>query len=573
MQRFLFRLSTLCLLCALPATAQFGIFKPAKPATKPTPSDPLAGHASKQPDKELFDKAMIALKKGKFDVARLDLQTLLNTYPESEYQMRAKLAVGDSWFKEGGTAALTQAEAEYKDFITFFPNQPEAAEAQMKVADIYYMQMEKPDRDPKNVEQAEQEYKAMIQQFPDSTFVPRAKQRLREVQEVQAERQYQIGAFYATHENWAASIARLQTVTDTYPLYSHSDLALISLGDAYAAEARYVQGLAQMNPKAKQQLMKAYDDQAAEAYSRVVTHYSMAAHVEDARERLIALNRPVPEPTKEELADSEAQEQSRTGITFKDRALILIKRGPVTVNAARVGEPTLVDPPQVTAPEVHKRDTALFTAALADKPLPPFAPIGPHAATVASGTPEAAPAGGAGSVMTLENVPTAGEGAPAGNGPAVGASIIGTGEGAAAAGSAAPANNAPPTSQPSPSAGPGAGMSAGSQYAPAGLVGPAPTAEGKAAAAEAAGVPGAQNPGGLMTVAPDNKPLPPIEKPAEAPAQTNDVHNGAAQVQTGTDAGANAKKKKKTPAPKFDSSDESSSSHKKKKGVDKLNPF
>ena len=173
MQRFLFRLSTLCLLCVLPAPAQFGIFKPSKPATKPSPDNPLAGRASKQPDKELFDKAMIAMKKGKFDVARLDLQTLLNTYPESEYQMRAKLAVGDSWFKEGGTAALTQAEAEYKDFITFFPNQPEAAEAQMKVADIYYMQMEKPDRDPKNADQAEQEYRTMIQQFPDSTFVPR----------------------------------------------------------------------------------------------------------------------------------------------------------------------------------------------------------------------------------------------------------------------------------------------------------------------------------------------------------------------------------------------------------------
>ena len=155
MQRFLFRLFTLCLLCVLPATAQFGIFKPSKPATTPTPDNPLAGHASKQPDKELFDKAMVAMKKGKYDVARLDLQTLLNTYPESEYQMRAKLAVGDSWFKEGGTAALTQAEAEYKDFITFFPNQPEAAEAQMKVADIYYMQMEKPDRDPKNADQAE----------------------------------------------------------------------------------------------------------------------------------------------------------------------------------------------------------------------------------------------------------------------------------------------------------------------------------------------------------------------------------------------------------------------------------
>src|ERR1700723_3838970 len=353
MQRFLFRLFTLCLLCALPATAQFGIFKPSKPATTPTPDNPLAGNASKQPDKELFEKAMTAMKKGKFDVARLDLQTLLNTYPESEYQMRAKLAVGDSWFKEGGTAALTQAEAEYKDFITFFPNQPEAAEAQMKVADIYYDQMEKPDRDPKNANQAEQEYRAMIQQFPDSTFVPRAKQRLREVQEVLAERQYQVGSFYASRENWAATIARLQTVSDSYPLYSHSDLALIGLGDAYAAEARYVQGLAKIDPKAKQELMKAYDDQAADAYSRVVTHYSMAAHVEDAREGWSVLNCLVPERPKEELGESEAEEQSRTGITFKDRALLLVKRGPVTVNAARVGEPTLVDPPQVTAPAVH----------------------------------------------------------------------------------------------------------------------------------------------------------------------------------------------------------------------------
>jgi outer membrane protein assembly factor BamD len=556
MQRFLSRLSILCLLCALPAGAQFGIFKPSKPSTKPTPNEPLAGNTSKQPDKELFDKAMVALKKGKFDVARLDLQTLLNTYPESEYQMRAKLAVGDSWFKEGGTAALTQAEAEYKDFITFFPNQPEAAEAQMKVADIYYMQMEKPDRDPKNADQAEQEYRTMIQQFPDSTFVPRAKQRLREVQEVLAERQYQVGAFYESREVWAAAIARLQTVTDSYPLYSHSDLALIGLGDAYAAEARYVQGLnpKQISEKAKQELMKAYDDQAADSYGRVVTHYSMAAHVEDARERLIALNRPVPEPTKEELADSEAEEQSRTGITFKDRALLLVKRGPVTVNAARIGEPTMTDTPPVTAPDVHKKDTALFTAALTNKPLPPVAVT--KTAPVVAGAEAGAPAADGGSALTLEAVPAAADnGAPAGGGPQIGASIVQPGDAAASA----PATSGPPTSTP-PSSVP---------------VGPKVTPEGAAAAAEAAGVPGAQNPGGLETVGPtNNQPLPPIEKPAEAPAQTNDVQH-AAQVQTGTDAGAPPTngKKKKPAAPKCNQGDESCSKEKKKKGLDKLNPF
>ena len=552
MQRFLSRLSILCLLCALPACAQFGIFKPSKPATKPSPENPLAGHASKQPDKELFDKALVAMKKGKFDVARLDLQTLLNTYPESEYQMRAKLLVGDSWFKEGGTAALTQAEAEYKDFITFFPNTPEAAEAQMKVADIYYMQMEKPDRDPKNAQQAEQEYRNMIQQFPDSTFVPRAKQRLREVQEVLAERQYEVGSFYATRENWAATIARLQTVTDSYPLYSHSDLALIGLGDAYAAEARWAQNLdpSKISPKAKQELMKAYDDQAADAYSRVVTHYSMAPHVEDARERLIALNRPVPEPTKEELAESEAEEQSRTGITFKDRALLLVKRGPVTVNAARIGEPTLTDRPPETAPDVNKRNGALITAALKGEPLPSIAPAAGATPAAAAGDTAAAPASG--STLQLENVQGA-DSAPAASsgGPAIGAEIISTGQNNSGQ---APANSAPPTS----------GVP----------VGPVVTPEGAATAAAAAGVPGAQNPGGLATVGPtDNKPLPAIEKPADAPPQTNDVHN-APQVQTGTDTGTTANgKKKKTPAPKFDSSDESSNKHKKKKGLDKLNPF
>ena len=211
--------------------------KPKHKKNEDLSANPLAGVKSKQPDKELFDKAMIAMKKGRYDVARLDLQTMLNTYPDSEYRMRAKLAVGDSWFKEGGTAALTQAEAEYKDFITFFPNAPEAAEAQMKVADIYYQQMEKPDRDYTNAQHAEQEYRNMINMFPDSTLVPRAKQKLRDVQEVLAERETEIGLYYESRENYSASIARLKTVVDTYPLYSKSDQALLGIGDAYAGQA------------------------------------------------------------------------------------------------------------------------------------------------------------------------------------------------------------------------------------------------------------------------------------------------------------------------------------------------
>src|SRR5271170_8064749 len=256
MQRLLHRVFCALLLTALVLPAHGGdLFGKKKSGKKPNTSNPLADVDSKQPDKELYDKAMAGLKKGHYDVCRLDLQTLLNTYPDSEYQMRAKLAIGDSWFKEGGSAAYTQAESEYKDFITFFPNVPEAAEAQMRVADIYYMQMEKPDRDYTNVQRAEQEYRQMINQFPDSPLVPRAQQHLRDVQEVLAQREYEVGVFYAAHENWSASIARLQTVADTYPLFSHSDLNLIAMGDAYAAEARAIQGPAVRMPAAAKERM------------------------------------------------------------------------------------------------------------------------------------------------------------------------------------------------------------------------------------------------------------------------------------------------------------------------------
>src|SRR5216110_583089 len=119
--------------------------------------NPLANVGSKQPDKVLFDKAMDAMHHNRFDVARLTLQTLINAYPDSEYIARAKLAIGDAWYAEGGTTGLAQAEVEYKDFETFFPNMPEAAEAQLKVANIHYRQMEKSDRDATHAKRAEEE--------------------------------------------------------------------------------------------------------------------------------------------------------------------------------------------------------------------------------------------------------------------------------------------------------------------------------------------------------------------------------------------------------------------------------
>jgi outer membrane protein assembly factor BamD len=360
----------------------------AQASTKPKPpkhkknedlsANPLSGVQSKQPDKVLFDKAMLSMKKGRYDVSRLTLQTLLNTYPDSEYRMRAKLAVGDTWFKEGGAAALTQAEAEYKDFITFFPNAPEAAEAQMKVGDIYYQQMEKPDRDFTNAQRAEEEYRNMINQFPDSALIPRAKQKLRDVQEVLAERETQIGLYYDSRENYSAAIARLDTVVDTYPLYSKSDQALLGIGDAYAGEAHRIQIAPGLPGAVRERLRSMYSDRAAAAYGKVITRYPMAPHVEDARDRLVAMNRPVPEPTSAAVAENDAEERSRQPLRFTDKTFDIIRHGPSVVEAVHVGDPSLDDPKRTIAPDVTRENITMFnTAVNAGKPTSPVTPLSP----------------------------------------------------------------------------------------------------------------------------------------------------------------------------------------------------
>ena len=57
---------------------------------------------TQQPDKVLFDKSIRDIERGRYEVARLTLNTLINTYDTSEYLAKAKLAIADSWYREGG---------------------------------------------------------------------------------------------------------------------------------------------------------------------------------------------------------------------------------------------------------------------------------------------------------------------------------------------------------------------------------------------------------------------------------------------------------------------------------------
>jgi len=299
-------------------------------------ADPITKD-TKQPDKVLFDRAIDDIEHGRYEIARITLNTLINTYDQSEFLAKAKLAVADSWFREGGTASLAQAEAEYKDFILFYPTMEEAAESQQKICMIHYKQMDKADRDQSQAIRAEDECRQLIVQFPNSRYVDETKQLLRNIQEAIADGEYLVGNYYFKRGDNSAAANRLSHVVDQYPLYSKADLALWQMGQAFG------------------KLGTRFRKQQGEAYAKIVRDYPLSDYADDAAAKLKELELPVPEADKAAVARMQYEVDHKQRASLKARSTQWITRNPDMSTAARQGDPAMTTlrpsvPPLVPQP-------------------------------------------------------------------------------------------------------------------------------------------------------------------------------------------------------------------------------
>jgi len=254
------------------------------------------GNNLDEPDKVLFDRAKRDLDKNKFTVARLTLQTLINTYPDSEFLPQAKYALAESFYRENSSGAMNQAEAEFKDYITFFPTSELADDAQLKVAMTHVRRMEKADRDRTQALLAEAEFKTMVETYPDSPLLDEAKTKLRAVQEVLADGVLRIGNFYLLRKSYPAAVDRYQEILKKYPDFSRAPDTLFNLAEAFR---------------------HANNPESAIYYARIVSEYPLSDHVNEAKERLTAMNQPIPEPNPVALARAGQAARDDKGILGK----------------------------------------------------------------------------------------------------------------------------------------------------------------------------------------------------------------------------------------------------------------
>ncbi|MGH9534915.1 MAG: outer membrane protein assembly factor BamD, partial [Terriglobales bacterium] len=289
-----------------------------------------------------------------------------------------------------GASNLAQAEAQYRDFITFFPNMPEAREAQLRIATIHFRQIQKPDRDPTQALDAQRDLKAFLRAYPTGLMSKQALQMLRETDEVLAEGIFRVGQYYAVTGNYRAEQDRLRQVLKNYPLFSHGDEAMAMLARSYLiTSSRY--SWAQGNtPKGiyhtlfKQNAIG--DFRQAQIYlTRLIERYPLSPEVPWAKRALAYYHKPVPTPTPEAIAFNRAEIAGRGELDRWDRWTGMLHGRPLKqlAWADKVGNPLLQNPSSAGNENAE-------IAALAGKPQ------------------QATPSGGTTGPLAFQSVPTGG---------------------------------------------------------------------------------------------------------------------------------------------------------------------
>jgi outer membrane protein assembly factor BamD len=274
----------------------------------------LTGTVAAGRDRVLFEEAAKEVRKGNHETGRLLFSTIINTYPDSGFLPLAKLAIADSFYLEGTTASLIQAAQAYQDWLTFFPTDPLADDAMLKVAEAEMRQMGLSDRDITHARKAEQRLKALLQQYPQTNLRPIVEDRLREAQESLALHGYQIGNFYldARYKGKKGGLkgaqSRFKEVMDKYPNFSLRDGVLFKLAFTYQEEEE--------------------PDEAAKYYQELLRNFPNSEYAEKAKDQLSIIGAPVPDPDPARKNIAPAERPGFMGSLMKE----VMGRADVTVN-------------------------------------------------------------------------------------------------------------------------------------------------------------------------------------------------------------------------------------------------
>lgn len=221
------------------------------------------------PDRFLYDRGLQSLQDRKWLNAREYFRQVVDNYPQSPLRPDAKLGIGDAYLGEKGGESLVLAANEYREFLTFYPQNPRADYAQFKLAMCHHAQMRAPDRDQTETRDALTEFQAFFARFSStSKLTPEVRQRFREARDRLSEHSFRVGQHYYRVGWYPGAMDRFREVLKEDPEYSGRDRIYFFLAES---------------------LFKSGPNRMAEAlpyYQRLLDEFPMSEYRDEATARL-----------------------------------------------------------------------------------------------------------------------------------------------------------------------------------------------------------------------------------------------------------------------------------------------
>ncbi|MCM2315678.1 MAG: outer membrane protein assembly factor BamD [Thermoanaerobaculia bacterium] len=187
---------------------------------------------------EIFAKGEELYSRDKWAKCREYFSYVYENFPNDPLARRSLLRIADAYQKQGREVDLVEAQYKYRDFINRFPGSELADYATLQIANVAFLQMEKPDRDQTRTKEAIQKYKEMLTLYPASPYRGEAEANLRKAYDNLGQHEQSVARFYMKRSDFNAALPRLEGVLRDFPEYSRRDALYYDLGVTLAGLGR-----------------------------------------------------------------------------------------------------------------------------------------------------------------------------------------------------------------------------------------------------------------------------------------------------------------------------------------------
>lgn len=215
---------------------------------------------------QLFDRGEQFFAKKRYQKARTYYSYVYENFPNDPIGRRALLRVADTYYAQADPVNLVEAQYKYRDFINRYPGSDRADYAMLQIANVSYLQMEKPDRDQQKTREAVEKYQDMLRGYPKSSLRPEAEKRLQDAQDRLGRHEHLVAKYYIKRGSYDAAVRRLNGLVEQYPNYRDRDGVFFDLGTA----------LERMGRKAEARLY----------FERVLSEFPKSQYADKARKHL-----------------------------------------------------------------------------------------------------------------------------------------------------------------------------------------------------------------------------------------------------------------------------------------------